>query len=78
MRKLLSLLFVSLLIFISCNTSKKNLQRGNYDGIIAKSVKKLIKNPDNNKEAILLDKAYKLANERNLDAIKIFEIRRAA
>ena len=74
MKKLVLLLSVFVFLFSSCNSSKKNLQRGNYDEIISKSVKKLIKNPDNNKDAILLDKAYKLANERDLDAIKFLKL----
>lgn len=70
------LLFLSLLLFLfsACTSSKKNLQKGNYDETISKSVKKLLKNPDNNKDAILLDKAYKLANERDLDVIKFLKL----
>ncbi|MDA3906034.1 MAG: hypothetical protein PF484_08160 [Bacteroidales bacterium] len=74
MKNLLILLIGFILLLTSCNSSKKNLQKGNYDEIIAKSVKKLIKNPDNNKDAILLDKAYKLANERDLDALKFLKL----
>lgn len=74
MKKIFLLLFSSILILSSCNSSKKNLQRGNYDEIISKSVKKLIKNPDDNKDAILLDKSFKLANERDLEAIKFLKL----
>lgn len=74
MKKIFLFLVASVLVFSACNSSKKNLQKGNYDEIITKSVKKLIKNPDNTKDAILLDKAYKLANERDLDAIKFLKL----
>jgi len=74
MKKLTVLLTAVVLIFTSCNSSKKNLIKGNYDEIISKSVKKLIKNPDNNDDAILLDKAFSLANERDLDAIKFLKL----
>ncbi len=74
MKNLLLVLTGVILLFTSCNSSKKNLQRGNYDEIISKSVKKLIKNPDDNKEAVLLDKAFRLANERDLDAIKFLKV----
>lgn len=74
MKRIFLFLVASLLLFSACNSSKKNLQKGNYDEIITKSVKKLIKNPDNTKDAILLDKAYKLANERDLDAIKFLKL----
>ena len=73
MKNLVLLLLASVFLFASCNSSKKNFQRGNYDEIITKSVKKLIKSPDDNENAILLDKAYKLANERDLDAIKFLK-----
>lgn len=74
MKRIFLFLVASLLLFSACNSSKKNLQKGNYDEIITKSVKKLIKNPDNTKDAMLLDKAYKLANERDLDAIKFLKL----
>lgn len=74
MKRIVLFLAAALLILTACNSSKKNLQRGNYDEIISKSVKKLIKNPDDNKDAILLDKAFKLANERDLDAIKFLKL----
>ncbi|MCD6090601.1 MAG: hypothetical protein J7J72_03815 [Bacteroidales bacterium] len=74
MKKLLLFLAVLVLFLSSCNSTKKNLQRGNYDEIITKSVKKLIKNPDNTKDAILLDKAYNLANERDFDAVKYLKL----
>lgn len=74
MKKILSLLISALLVLTACNSSKKNLERGNYDEIISKSVKKLIKNPDSSKDAVLLDKAYKLANDRDLDAIKFLKL----
>jgi len=74
MKKVLSLLISTLLILTACNSSRKNLERGNYDEIISKSVKKLIKNPNSSKDAVLLDKAYKLANDRDLDAIKFLKL----
>ena len=73
MRKILFLLVGAILIS-SCSGSKKQMQRGNYDGVINKSIKKLIKNPDNEDEAILLDKAYKLANERDLERVRYLKM----
>lgn len=68
------LFFSFVVVFASCTSSKKNLQKGNYDAIIARSIKKLIKNPDANKQAVLLDKAFLLANERDLDAINYLKL----
>jgi hypothetical protein len=73
MRKIILFLITAILIS-SCGGTKKQLQRGNYDGVINKTVKKLIKNPDSEDDARLLDKAYKLANERNLERVKYLKM----
>jgi hypothetical protein len=64
----LSALF--LLLLAGCSSSKKLMQRGNYDALIQKSIKNLIKDPSSEDDAVMLDKAYKLANERDLERIK--------
>ncbi|MBN2237688.1 MAG: membrane lipoprotein lipid attachment site-containing protein [Bacteroidales bacterium] len=74
MKKIIFPLLGFLFILASCNSSKKNLQHGNYDEIIVKSVKKLIKKPNSNKDAELLEKVYQLANDRDLDAIKFLKL----
>ncbi|MFO7656856.1 MAG: hypothetical protein R6W78_07295 [Bacteroidales bacterium] len=66
--------FILAVIIVACSSSEKLLQRGNYDGLIDKSVKKLIKDPGSSEDAELLDKAYKLANERDLERIKYLNI----
>jgi len=58
------------LILTNCSSPEKLLQKGNYDAIVEKSVKNLIKNSESEEDAIMLDKAYKLANSRDLDRIK--------
>jgi len=73
MRKLILLLFCASFI-ISCGGIKKQLQRGNYDEVINKSIKKLIKNPKSEENANLLDKAYKLANDQDLERIKYLKL----
>lgn len=50
------------------------MQKGNYDAIIEKSVKNLIKKPESTEDAMMLDKAYKLANERDMERIKYLKI----
>jgi hypothetical protein len=71
--KNLLFIFIAALLFISCSSTNKNFQKGNYDEVVSKAIKKLIKNPDSNKDAVLLDKAFKLANERDLDALKFLK-----
>jgi hypothetical protein len=73
MKKVLYIL-LSALILSSCGSSKKQLQQGNYDAAIQKAVKKLMRNPDSEKDIEVLDRSYKLANERDLERIKYLRL----
>jgi len=68
MHKILTL-FIAALLLTGCGSTTKKLQRGNYDAVIDKTVKKLIKRP-NLEDAVEMDRAFKLANERDIDRIK--------
>lgn len=68
MQKIITL-FVAALLLSGCGSTTKKLQQGNYDAVIDKSVKKLIRRP-NLDDAEEMDRAYKLANERDIDRIK--------
>jgi hypothetical protein len=72
--KTLTYFLLILLIISGCTSTKKLLSRGHYDKVINKSVKKLIKNPDREKDAINLDRAYKLANDRDLERINFLKM----
>jgi hypothetical protein len=74
MKAYLSILLGILLMFTSCASSKKLMQHGNYDLLIEKSVKALIKDPTSEKDADLLDKSYILANDRDLERIKYLKM----
>ncbi len=71
--KKLAYLLTLVVIFSSCSSSKKLMQKGNYDRAIGKSVKELRKNPDNAKQADILDRSYKIANERDNERIKFLK-----
>ena len=73
MKQIYAYLFLTIVLF-SCSSSGKLLQRGDYDGLIEKSVKKIIKDPGSQEDIELLDKAYKLANDRDLDRIKYLKL----
>lgn len=49
------------------------MQRGDYDGVIDKTVKRLIKDPTKKEDIQAMDRAYKLANERDLARIKLLK-----
>jgi len=71
MRKL-TILFIASILMTSCGSTTKKLQQGNYDAVIDRTVKKLIKKPDAN-DAAEMDRAYRLANERDLERIKFLK-----
>jgi len=68
--KIVTPVIFGLLLMMGCSSPEKLLQKGNYDALIEKSVKNLIKNPGSEDDAVMLDKAYKLANDRDLERIK--------
>ena len=64
-----TILFIASLLITGCGSTTKNLQQGNYDAVVNKTVKKLIKKP-NAEDAAEMDRAYRLANERDYERIK--------
>lgn len=71
MKKIVPIL-LSAIILSSCASITKNMQRGNYDQVIHKSTKKLMRSPKA-KYAEAMDRAYKLANERDLERVAFLE-----
>jgi hypothetical protein len=63
MKKPLAFFYVLLLIFNSCSTGKKALEKGDYFSAITKSVERLKSDPDNKKAIKVLEDGYPLALE---------------
>jgi hypothetical protein len=72
--KLFTMFVVSLILLTTCSSPEKLLQQGNYDAIVEKAVKNLIKNPNSEEDAVMLDKAYKLANDRDIERVKYLKM----
>lgn len=68
MKKLTLLLFIAVLA-ASCTSSKKYFELQQYDMAIRQSTKKLMKNPDKEKEIDVLSRAWKAANTRDMERI---------
>jgi hypothetical protein len=68
MKKIFTIL-LTVILLSGCGSTTKKLQQGNYDAVIDKTVKKLIKSP-NADDAAEMDRAYRLANERDLERIR--------
>lgn len=67
------LFLVSVILISSCSSLNKQMQRGQYDMVIERTVRRLIKNPDNTEDVRILDRAYRVANERDLERIKFLK-----
>lgn len=72
MQKIFTLFIVALLLS-GCGSTTKKLQQGNYDAVIDRTVKKLIRKPDV-KDAAEMDRAYAMANERDYERIKFLKM----
>ncbi|PID92400.1 MAG: hypothetical protein CSA96_03390 [Bacteroidetes bacterium] len=72
MKKIFMLLF-SVILTVGCGSATKKLQKGDYDAVIDKTTKKLIRKKDA-KNAIQMDRAFRMANERDLERIKYLKM----
>lgn len=73
MLKSSSVFFLSVVLLMACASSEKYLQKGQYEKAIDKSVKKLRKDPGNEKELYVLKEAYGKATDFDLDRIQFLE-----
>ena len=68
MAKYIRILLIALII-ASCNASEKALLRGNYDLAFNKSLRKVRKNPSNDKQAVILEKSFYKSRAAKKDRI---------
>lgn len=71
-----SLFAVIILTFLlsGCGSSKKQLEKGNYDSAIDMAVRQLRKSPDDNKQIAILDRSYKIVNEQDNERIRFLKL----
>lgn len=62
------------LLFSGCATSSKLMQHGRYEAAIEKSVKTLRKDPANTEEILVLERAFRIANERSWERINFLKL----
>lgn len=74
MKRAVSVLFILTLILSGCGSSKKQLERGNYDAAIDKAVKQLRKDPRDAKQIATLDRSYKIINEQDNERIRYLKM----
>jgi len=73
MKTIVYLLSIVIIISFSCNSSKKALQKGNYNKAFYKSVKKLQKKPTDQEQAEIFTISYRKANQQDLDRINFLK-----
>jgi hypothetical protein len=74
MKRTVSVLFILILILSGCGSSKKQLEKGNYDAAIDKAVKQLRKDPRDAKQISILDRSYKIVNEQDNERIRFLKL----
>jgi hypothetical protein len=74
MKRTVSVLFVLILIISGCGSSKKQLEKGNYDAAIDKAVRQLRKDPRDSKQISILDRSYKIVNEQDNERVRFLKM----
>ncbi|HLN21836.1 MAG TPA: hypothetical protein VK213_12150 [Bacteroidales bacterium] len=74
MKQLYPLIFITVIILAGCGSSKKQLERGNYDSAIGQAVKDLRRNPRDEKQAEILNQSYRIANEQDNERVRVLKM----
>ncbi len=70
MKRIVPLVFILTIILGGCGSSKKQLQKGNYDAAVTKAVKQLRKDPNDAKQIDILSQSYNNANDQDKDRVR--------
>ncbi len=70
---LLTIIAISI-ILSGCGSSKKQLERGNYDAAIVNAVRQLRKDPKDSKQAAILERSFNIANEQDNERIRFLKV----
>lgn len=74
MKKSIVLIFAATILISGCGSSKKQLERGNYDAAIATAVKQLRRDPDDAKQIATLERSYKIVNDQDNERIRFLKM----
>jgi len=62
------------IILAGCGSSKKQLEKGNYDAAIDKAVKELRRDPDDEKQIAILSQSYRVVNDLDNERIRFLKM----
>jgi hypothetical protein len=74
MKRTVSILFIMILILSGCGSSKKQLEKGNYEAALDKAVKQLRRDSRDTKQISILDKSYKTLNEQDNERLRYLKM----
>lgn len=74
MKSFVSGLSVLLILMSGCGSSKKQLEKGNYEAAIDLAVRQLRKDPRDTKQIEILDRSYKIVNEQDNERIRFLKL----
>ena len=74
MKRNVILILIITIILSGCGSSKKQLEKGNYDSAIAAAVKQLRKDADDEKQIAILERSYNIANDRDNERIRFLKM----
>jgi len=73
MRKVLNLILILIFVLSGCGSSKKQLEKGNYDAAIVTAVKQLRKDSDDSKQIATLERSYRVVNDQDNERIRFLK-----
>jgi hypothetical protein len=74
MKRIIPLGFLLFILVSGCGSSKKQLEKGNYDAAIQKAVKQLRKDKTDAKQIDILEQAYKVSNEQDNERVRMLKM----
>jgi hypothetical protein len=74
MKKDLLIFFAITIILSGCGSSKKQLERGNYDAAIATAVRQLRKDPTDSKQIATLERSMNVVTEQDNERIRFLKM----
>lgn len=74
MKRIAPVVFILTILLSGCGSSKKHLEKGNYDAAIDKAVKQLRKDPKDSKQITILERSYKIVNEQDNERIRFLKM----
>jgi hypothetical protein len=74
MKRVIPFVLLLTMILSGCGSSKKQLEKGNYDAAIDKAVKQLRKDSKDEKQIAILTQSYKVANEQDNERIRFLKM----